>query len=65
MIKESQLWAKKRMDPVTVNAILNEKRGDVLKTFTDETFVRHINNGEKAQYYVTEHQQKITALRIL
>lgn len=47
----------------TVNAILrNEKyKGDVLfqKTFTDGSFVRHINNGEKAQYYVTEHHEAI------
>ncbi|MDF9409350.1 recombinase family protein [Pelotomaculum isophthalicicum JI] len=47
----------------TVNAILrNEKyKGDVLfqKTFTDSSFVRHINNGEKAQYYVTEHHEAI------
>ena len=47
----------------TVNAILrNEKyKGDVLyqKTFTDSSFARHINNGEKAQYYVTEHHEAI------
>ena len=47
----------------TVRAILrNEKcKGDVLfqKTFTDSTFVRRPNNGEKAQYYVTEHHEAI------
>lgn len=47
----------------TVNAILrNEKyKGDVLyqKTFTDSSFVRHINNGEKNQYYVTDHHEAI------
>ena len=47
----------------TVNSILcNEKyKGDVLyqKTFTDSSFVRHINNGEKNQYYVTDHHEAI------
>lgn len=47
----------------TVNGILrNEKyKGDVLfqKTFTDSTFNRHPNNGEKPQYYVTEHHEAI------
>ena len=57
---------KREWTPGTVNAILrNEKyKGDVLfqKTFTDETFVRHINNGEKAQYYVTEHHEAIISV---
>lgn len=47
----------------TVLSILrNEKyKGDVLfqKTFTDDTFARHINNGEKNQYYITEHHEAI------
>ena len=47
----------------TVSAILrNEKyKGDVLfqKTYTDSSFVRRTNNGEKAQYYVTEHHEAI------
>lgn len=47
----------------TVNSILrNEKyKGDVLfqKTFTDSTFIRHPNKGEKPQYYVTEHHEPI------
>ena len=47
----------------TVLSILrNEKyKGDVLfqKTFTDDTFARHINNGEKNQYYVTDHHEAI------
>lgn len=57
---------KREWTPGTVNAILrNEKyKGDVLfqKTFTDETFVRHINNGEKAQYYVAEHHEAIISV---
>jgi len=47
----------------TVLSILrNEKyKGDVLfqKTFTDGTFARHINNGEKNQYYIAEHHEAI------
>jgi len=57
---------KREWTPGTVNAILrNEKyKGDVLfqKTFTDSSFVRHINNGEKAQYYVTEHHEAIISV---
>lgn len=54
---------KSEWTPGTLNAILrNEKyKGDVLfqKTFTDSSFIRHINNGEKPQYYITEHHEAI------
>lgn len=42
--------------------IKNEKyTGDVIlqKTFTDDSFTRHINRGEKNQYLVTDHHEAI------
>lgn len=54
---------KREWSSGTVLSILrNEKyKGDVLfqKTFTDGTFARHINNGEKNQYYIAEHHEAI------
>lgn len=47
---------------VVLGIIKNEKYvGDVLlqKTYTDSDFRRHINNGEKAQYYVENHHEPI------
>lgn len=42
--------------------IKNEKyTGDVIlqKTFTDDSFTRHVNRGEKNQYLVTDHHEAI------
>ncbi|MDU4970102.1 MAG: recombinase family protein [Atopobium minutum] len=49
----------------TISEILtNEKyTGDVLfqKTYTDDHFKRHRNDGEKAQYFVAEHHEAIVS----
>ena len=47
---------------VVSNMIRNEKyKGDVLcqKTYTDDQFMRHENNGEKTQYYFKDHHEAI------
>ena len=53
----------RRWHESAVSCILqNEKyKGDALfqKTFTDSSFNRHPNNGEKAQYYITDHHEPI------
>lgn len=47
----------------TINGMIrNEKyTGDVIlqKTFTDDRFNRHVNRGEKNQYYVRDHHEAI------
>lgn len=47
----------------TINGMIrNEKyTGDVIlqKTFTDDRFNRHVNHGEKNQYYVRDHHEAI------
>ncbi|MDP3058385.1 MAG: recombinase family protein, partial [bacterium] len=52
-----------RWTATTIRGILvNEKYvGDVLfqKTYSDDNFLRHINNGEKDQYYLKEHHEAI------
>lgn len=57
---------QKRWNQSAVRAILrNEKyKGDALfqKTFTDATFIRHHNKGEKTQYYITEHHEPIVSV---
>jgi site-specific DNA recombinase len=49
----------------TINGIIrNEKYvGDVIlqKTFTDDSFTRHLNNGERDQYYIRDHHQPIVS----
>ena len=53
----------KRWHQSAVMGILkNEKyKGDALfqKTFTDSSFIRHQNKGEKTQYYITDHHEAI------
>lgn len=49
----------------TINGMIrNEKyTGDVIlqKTFTDDRFTRHVNRGERNQYYVREHHEPIVS----
>lgn len=49
----------------TINGMIrNEKyTGDVIlqKTFTDDRFNRHVNRGEKNQYYVRDHHEAIVS----
>ena len=55
----------KRWHQSAVMGILkNEKyKGDALfqKTFTDSSFIRHRNKGEKTQYYITDHHEPIVS----
>ena len=47
---------------VISSMIRNEKYiGDALlqKTYTDDSFTRHMNRGQKQQYYITEHHEPI------
>lgn len=47
--------------------IRNEKyTGDVIfqKTFTDDRFNRHVNHGEKNQYYMQDHHEAIVSREI-
>lgn len=47
---------------VISSMVRNEKyKGDVLcqKTYTDDRFIRHDNNGERAQYYYRDHHEAI------
>lgn len=47
---------------VIAQMIRNEKyKGDVLcqKTYTDDRFIRHENNGERTQYYFKDHHEAI------
>lgn len=56
--KRNQKWS-----PGTVRGIIkNEKYiGDVLfqKTFTDDNYIRHKNNGQKTSYYMENHHEAI------
>ena len=64
-LKEKKIPTKRggNWSSTVVKEILkNEKyTGDVIfqKTFTDGNFNRHINRGEKAQYYVKDHHDPI------
>ena len=53
--------------PVITGMIRNEKyTGDVIfqKTFTDDRFNRHVNHGEKNQYYMQDHHEAIVSREI-
>lgn len=52
---------------VVAGMIKNEKYiGDALlqKTYTDDHFTRHMNHGEKAQYYISNHHEAIISREI-
>lgn len=58
---------KKWSSSVIHGMIRNEKyTGDVIfqKTYTDENFNRHINNGERNQYYAKDHHEPIISHEI-
>lgn len=52
-----------RWTPTTINGMIrNEKyTGDVIfqKSYSDERFTRHRNNGERDQYFVADHHEAI------
>lgn len=53
----------KKWNQTTVKKILSNEAyiGDAIfqKTYTDEYFNRHINNGEKEMYYIQNHHEAI------